>query len=567
MSASPQLSPMMGSAHRIDRLQSTSPPLPQQQLSKRDKRRTQLLERLNDMTAGFSANRDIHYRDQLQAIQVDINLITNADPHSKDVLPDRPEEIDSLVTKEVQRMMMKSLSDKTPLRAGRIYADFAKDVNDAIEERDSALTQHKRNFDVKMTEIAAQHAYKKKLATNEYKALSSTMRDRLINSVTSKKARLSKDKEALEINNDNAYLLHPSQFSLTNPASPGGVHGKRATRHRREADELPNFAESHKRKRKAQDSDESPAPSRQRLENGTSTPVWHAEKQHANALQFDTPLYSIEKLFTEKELSMTYNSSALAAYSYMNRPTQNGEDIDTPSNGKSDSSSENEKAAAAAIEGEGDDAESPPGGVGMERQYSHATRSTRGNHLQTGLGFEAFPDLEYPGTLEALSKQIPKLPPMINSLGTRQFSSRTDTVASVNGLSPEDAAAEIDLIRRARAYNDEKGIGKNLNLEPGAKNLLEQAAQTKTYKHLLEAFATPKEYSYITPSDVKNVLYMNKMQNLATSSVREEMGGLEMVPQLSQGASSIGGTPMSRQATDDSITKTKSGRASKRRTD
>jgi hypothetical protein len=95
------------------------------------------------MQTSFSANRDLHYREQLQAIQVDINLITNANPHSKEVLPDRPDEIDNLVSNEVQRMMMKSMGHNTPLRAGRAYADFAKDVNDAIEERDSALTQHK----------------------------------------------------------------------------------------------------------------------------------------------------------------------------------------------------------------------------------------------------------------------------------------------------------------------------------------------------------------------------------------------------------------------------------------
>ncbi|KAE8445159.1 hypothetical protein EG329_013655 [Mollisiaceae sp. DMI_Dod_QoI] len=555
----------MASAHQDNPHRSNSP-LPQQQQiqTKRDKRRGQLMDRLRDMTEAFSANRDLHYREQLQAIQVDMNLITRADLYGES-LPDKPENIDKMVEDEVRVMSMKGMSDRIPLRAGKIFADFVEDVYDAKEERDSTLTQHERNFEVKMAEVVAHHAYKRKLAASEHKALSDTMRDRLINSVTSKKARLSKDKEALEINNDNAYLLHPSQFGLANPASPGGIHGKRATRHRRDADELPNFAETHKRKRKAQDSDESPAPSRQRLDNGTSTPTWQAEKLHNIAVQFDSPLYSIDKLFTEKELSMTYNTAALAAYSYMIRPTQSADDVESPPNGKSDSSSDNDKAPAAAADGDADDAESPPGGTGMERQYSHATRSTRGAYLQTGLGYEVFPDINYPGTLDALSKHIPKLPPMINSLGSRNFSSRTDAAATVAGLSQEDAAAEIDLIRRARAYNDEHGPGANLGLEVGAKRVLEEAAFPKTYQKLLSRFTAQRDYSYIIPSDAKGALYSNKSQNIPTSSVRDELGGHEMAPQLSQG--SMGGTPMSRQATDDSITKSKSGRAIKRRGD
>ncbi|CZR58140.1 related to nif-specific regulatory protein [Phialocephala subalpina] len=556
MSVSPQLSPIMGAGHRVDRQQSISP-LPQQQLSKRDKRRTQLQDRLNDMNAGFSANRDRHYRNQLQSIQVDINLITNADPHGSHVLKDSPEDIDNLVKEEMRRMMMKSMGEEPPLRAGKIYADFAKEINDAIEEKDAMLSQHKRNFDVKKGEIESHHVYKRKLAYNEHKALASTLRDRLINSVTSKKARLSKDKEALEINNDNSYLLHPSQFGLANPSSPGGIHGKRATRHRREAEELPNLAESSKRKRKAQDSDESPAPSRQRLDNGTSTPVWHAEKHHNTALQFESPLYSIEKLFTEKELSMTYNTAALAAYSFMVRSTQNGDPVDSPPNGKSDASSETGKAATAAADPDAEDADSPPGAVGMERQYSHQTRSTR-TYMQTGLGFEVFPDINYPGAMDALSKQIPKLPPMINSLGSRNFSSRTDTIASVSGLPLEEANAEIDLIRRTRAYNDEHGIGANLELELGAKSLLAEAAYyPRNYKKLLDDMAC-NNYAYIAPNDAKGLLQSNgRGQNIPTSSVRDEIGGHEMAPQLSQ-ASSMGGTSMSRQASGDSITKGKS---------
>lgn len=141
MSQSPQLSPIMGGSHRIDRQQSNSPP--QQQLSKRDKKRTLLAERLANITAQFSVDRDVHYREQLQALQIDMNLIMEADAHGKEQLRDSPGEIDELVQENIRKTMMKSIGPHAPPRAGKVYADFAKVVNDAIEERDTALVMHK----------------------------------------------------------------------------------------------------------------------------------------------------------------------------------------------------------------------------------------------------------------------------------------------------------------------------------------------------------------------------------------------------------------------------------------
>ena len=141
MSPSPHLSPIMGGSHRIDRQQSNSPP--QQQLSKRDKKRTQLAERLADITAQFSANRDVHYREQLQALQIDMNLIMEADAHGKDPLPNTPAEIDDLVQENIRKSMMKSIGPTAPPRAGKVFADFAKEVNDAMEDRDAAMVTHR----------------------------------------------------------------------------------------------------------------------------------------------------------------------------------------------------------------------------------------------------------------------------------------------------------------------------------------------------------------------------------------------------------------------------------------
>ena len=146
MAMSASQSPVLGSSHRAQDLRhlrqhSNSPP--QQQLSKRDKRRSMLADRLEDITKQFSQNRDVHYREQLQAIQLDMNLIMEADPHGKDQLISGGSEIDMLVKASMQKIAMKSIGTVPPPRAGKAYADFAKEVNDAMEERDTTLTLHK----------------------------------------------------------------------------------------------------------------------------------------------------------------------------------------------------------------------------------------------------------------------------------------------------------------------------------------------------------------------------------------------------------------------------------------
>ncbi|EPE34893.1 hypothetical protein GLAREA_10588 [Glarea lozoyensis ATCC 20868] len=526
MSPSPQLSPIMGGSHRIDRQQSNSPP--QQQLSKRDKKRTLLAERLAEITQQFSANRDVHYREQLQALQIDMNLIMEADGHGKEPLPNTPAEIDELVQENIRRSMMKSIGPTAPPRAGKVFADFAKEVNDSMEDRDAALVTHRRDFEVKLSELEAAHAYRKKLAASEHKSLATTLRDRLINSVANKKNRLSRDKESMEIGESNALLLHPSQFGIANPASPGGIHGKRATRHRREAEELPTFSENNKRKRKALESDESPAPTRQRTDNGNNTPIWFAEKNALHASQIDSSLYSIDKLFTEKELAMAYNVAALAAHSHMQRHPP-FDDVESPPNGKSDDTPENEKNPTVN-EPENDEDDSPPGGAMMERQYSHATRSTRGlgGNYVSGLGIDAFHDVNFPGNLQALTRQIPKLPPI---LAIQKTIGKGEAANQPAPLNADDAAAELDMIRRARSYNDKEGYGSNLDLDSVAGG-----------RTLLEAVATPRLYQYYVKSDDKTLYGMRNSRER-----EDEMGGEGMEKQNSQ--MSEGGVAMSRQAT------------------
>lgn len=400
-----------------------------------------------------------------------------------------------------------------------------------------------RDYEVRANEIESSHAYRMRLADLEYKALSTTLRDRLINSVISKKARLSKDKETIEIGESNALLLHPSQFGLANPASPGGMHSKRATRHRREAEELPNIFDGSKRKRKGIDGDESPAPSRQRIDNGGSTPLWFTERNTNISAQVGASAYSIEKLFTEKELSMKYNEAAQAAYAFMVRHAPFEDDNNSPQNGRSDSSSDTDKMNTTSRDAENDGPDSPPSAPTMERQPSHLTRSTRGGALanfNTGTGIDILSDLAYPGNMAAITKQIPKLPPLLASNMQKGYV-KGDAANQPQGLAPDEINAELEIIRRGRTYNDERGYGKNLDLENGGKSLL-------------EAVSTPRRpQTYYTRSDDKGSMLSN---------LREEVGAETMSKQSSRGGSEVGGTPMSRQNTNDG-TSSRAGRGRK----
>jgi len=105
-------------------------------ISKRDKRRSALQERLQDLTASFSQNRDAQFRQQLHALQCDMTLINNADPYAPGPLPDSAEEVARLVEGTVGGGIfgreMAGLS-------GMWYSRFVQEVNGVKEERDGEL--------------------------------------------------------------------------------------------------------------------------------------------------------------------------------------------------------------------------------------------------------------------------------------------------------------------------------------------------------------------------------------------------------------------------------------------
>lgn len=154
-SPSPQPSPMVtgiGSRANDQNFTPTPPPLP---VSKRDKRRGLLSDKLNELTGSFSMNRDGHYRQQLQALQIDMNLIMRADPYTDAPLDDSGDDIADMILAALGGNAQggqngagtgtgpagQRRGDLDPaILAGKWYARFVEEVNDAVEHRDTTLT-------------------------------------------------------------------------------------------------------------------------------------------------------------------------------------------------------------------------------------------------------------------------------------------------------------------------------------------------------------------------------------------------------------------------------------------
>lgn len=121
-------------------------PAPQPTMTKRDVRRNRLAERLQSMIDGFNANQQQHYRAQLQAVQVDMNLILRADPYDGVPLEDGGEEIRALVEGMGAGLGRGGDGEEEAAQrdywamAGNRYRTFVREANDAVERRDADLT-------------------------------------------------------------------------------------------------------------------------------------------------------------------------------------------------------------------------------------------------------------------------------------------------------------------------------------------------------------------------------------------------------------------------------------------
>ncbi|KAI0193679.1 deacetylase complex subunit [Xylaria flabelliformis] len=515
---------------------------PQPQQSKRDKKRQVLSDRLSALSEQFNREKDRHYREELQKIQVDVNLVSRVDPYA-----DRP--LDEIDRERRERELSQATNGASnnasnnanaPHRsllemAGPTFQEWIREVEDLLETRDYDMTAQKYDYERKMQDYHNTHAYRTEVAKREHKALSDTLKDRLMNNIMSKKYRLVKEKEAIDISDGSALLLHPNQFSLTNPASPGGPHGKRNTRLRREMEELPGFSDNKKRKRHAADDDGSPAPPR-RGDTSNATAFWQSDRLKSMR-RGAGPVYSLDKLFTDKELSMTYNTAALAAHKHLlTRRDARGNVLPSPE--ESDTSN-----------GDGNDDEEELSAATMERQPSHTTRSTRGGQQNfyddKVLGIEGLANFELPSNLCKVAAQDPKMPPLIQSHYVKAYvKSESNTPAS---LSMEDTQHDLTVMTIWKNFQTKNGKGSNIDLDNGG-------------RHLLKTMSIPQRRS-------KNATYVQRPRpstdalsealGVSSSSVRDEPIG-NPVP-INAATNSSAGVPMSRQSSLGGVAMSRTG--------
>lgn len=140
--------PVDGGAHQRTERRMNASPHPAQ--SKRDKKRQQLLEKINAVSEKItSKDRDRIYREQLQKIQVDTNLVMGVDPYAErplDGIGEDRERLQSLAGMVPELESSSRLGPRSLLEmAGPSFQQWAHVVDDLVEERDFEITKQKVN--------------------------------------------------------------------------------------------------------------------------------------------------------------------------------------------------------------------------------------------------------------------------------------------------------------------------------------------------------------------------------------------------------------------------------------
>jgi len=366
-----------------------------------------------------------------------------------------------------------------------------------------------------------------------------------MNSIAAKKHRITKEKEAADISDASALLLHPNQFSLNNPASPSGAHNKRTTRLRQNADDISGMGDGRKRKRAGADDDGSPAPQRRAADANGTTPFWQGDRMSRRNVT--GPIYSIDKLFTDKELSMTYNAAALASHKFLQRNkvklNGSGNAASSPSGSESGDHDDGHQDAAG----------SAPAAAMMERVPSHATRSTRGAQNQNFLddkvvGMEALANFEMPGNLEKMTEAEPKMPPMfLSSYAKPNAKNEANTPAT---LAADDISSDLMVMKMLCQYEHMHGAGSNFDTTNGARRVLEAAAFSARDGRYVAYLHHEKR----DPEELRKEL---KLPAIRDDPVTPSGPAATIVPPPPSGV--VGASPMSRQSSQGGVAMSRQG--------
>ena len=379
--------------------------------------------------------------------------------------------------------------------------------------------------------------------------------------------RLLKEKEQLDIADSNALLLNPSQFSI-GQASPGGALNPRKTRNTRlrpgEGDEPASLiarSEENKRKRKAAfdtDNDNgSPGPAHR---NGsgegvpapTSAPYKDAKQKLVHA-QFEAPLYSVERLFTEKELSMNMNRAHLMTAGYFARLRAQGIESrlntaamnhqaaasngDTPvaANANADDISmldaDKEKQGEPG-EGNKDDEQEMLSSQNQAPVNTHATRSAQRAAAAAANPLNALSDLA-----AAAATSSSTLPSTAALAGGLAFGSNAPASLPPYTLNISTASSKANPSAPPPPMATDAEIAHDLLM-------MKRGIEDPSYEDILKR-------STERPGLGTGLAFASVQGSSAVSNVRDDnpLGGVDMA----RGASGMGGVPMSRGASRASL--------------
>lgn len=324
------------------------------------------------------------------------------------------------------------------------------------------LTATQNQYQASVAEVDRLTQQKIHQAEEEHKALASQIRQRLITTITKRRQQLLRDKEQLDIADSSALLLNPNQFSVNNPGSPGGGYNRK-TRHLRHRAVSPNGGDDNgKRKRKLpameDEGNESPVPAFRSIPppdnlGGGRSPFKDARDKSIYA-QYEAPAYSLERLFTDKELALATNTAQNATYKYFYQPQQQ-QDSNSNTNATAEPSVDNEgRENASAVDGEDAAAEAvstpPVAAPEMERTSSHQvlTRGgARANPLAalSDLATAAAAASGNPAAVPIRDNPFAPVVPNYHAV-TRSEKSGAPAPPSVSNL---DAENDFELMRRA----------------------------------------------------------------------------------------------------------------------
>ncbi|KAK6346905.1 hypothetical protein TWF696_007006 [Orbilia brochopaga] len=192
-------------------------------LSKRDKRRAVIANLLADLNGSFANTKDDRYRTQLSILNAEMRAIaeTNCHPDHNGMLPDFGGEVDDAIADVLKNsgVMLQSTGEK----AGRLYSTFIDNINDHIARRDVEMAELHFSHARRLRNVELHHTLALHHAEAEYQHLVGNIRQRLLARLQQNRKKMISDKDNLDTMEPTFAYLHPAQYaSLQAERSPGG---------------------------------------------------------------------------------------------------------------------------------------------------------------------------------------------------------------------------------------------------------------------------------------------------------------------------------------------------------